>query len=278
MVLINKKYFMYNSLNLSIENHVAYLSINRPEKANAMDEDFWKELPLALKELDQNTGVRVILLYGEGKHFSSGIDLAMLMGLKQSITGLEIGRAGEKIYQFVVGLQETINAVEKCIKPVIACIHGACVGAGVDLISACDIRYASEDAYFCVKEADMGIIADLGTLQRLPKIIPAGIAAELSFTARKMSATEADKYGLVSKVFDTKENMMEGVKEIANTIAAKSPLVVRGVKKTLLYSRDHAVQEGLSFIAHWNASQLMSKDVEISVMAQMQKQTPSFEG
>jgi enoyl-CoA hydratase len=269
---------MYNSLNVSTENHIAYLSIHRPEKANAMDEDFWKELPLVLKELERNAEVRVILLYGEGKHFSSGIDLAMLMGLKQSIAGLEIGRAGEKVYQFVVGLQETINAVEKCVKPVIACVHGACVGAGVDLISACDMRYASEEAYFCVKEADMGIIADLGTLQRLPKIIPTGIAAELAYTARKMPATEAEKYGLVNKVFATKESMMEGVKEIANIIAAKSPLVMRGVKKTLLYSRDHTIQEGLSFIAHWNASQLMSKDVEISVMAQMQKQTPSFEG
>jgi len=273
-----KMYFMYQSVSIKIENYVAFLAINRPDKANAMDEAFWKELPLALKELEQNLEVRVIILHGEGKHFSSGIDLAMLMGLKQSVAGLEIGRAGEKIHQFVVSLQESINAVEKCTKPVIACIHGACVGAGVDLISACDMRYGSEDAYFSVKEADMGIIADLGTLQRLPKIIPAGIASELSYTARKMSATEADKYGLVSKVFVTKENMLEEVTVIAQNIAAKSPLVIRGIKKTLLYSRDHTVQEGLSFIAHWNASQLMSKDVEISVMAQMQKQTPTFEG
>lgn len=266
----------YQSILVQTEGHIAHLKLNRPEKANAMDSYFWKELPQALAELDENSQIRVIVLYGEGKNFSSGIDLTMLMQIKQDVTGLEAGRAGEKIYKFVIGLQESINAVEKCRKPVIAAIHGACVGGGVDLIAACDMRFASADAYFCVKEVDMGIIADLGTLQRLPKLIPAGIAAELAFTARKMPAQEAQKVGLVNNVWESKEILLEETLKIAQTIAEKSPLVIRGIKKTLLHSRDHSVAQGLEFIATWNASQLMSQDVEIAVISQMQKQKPSF--
>lgn len=266
----------FQSIQVQQEGAIAYLKLNRPEKANAMDKHFWQELPQALAELDANAQVRVIILYGEGKNFSSGIDLAMLMQIKQEVSGLEAGRAGERVYQFVKSLQESINAIEKCRKPVIAAIHGACVGGGVDLICACDMRFASEDAYLCVKEVDMGIIADLGTLQRLPKLIPAGIAAELAYTARQMPAQEAQKLGLVNQVWQNKETLLEEVQKIAQTIAEKSPLVIRGIKKTLLHSRDHSVSQGLEFIAHWNASQLMSQDVEISVMAQMQKQKPHF--
>ena len=266
----------FQSIQVLQEGHIAHIKLNRPEKANAMDNYFWQELPQALAELDTNSEIRVIVLYGEGKNFSSGIDLTMLMQIKQDISGLEAGRAAEKIYKFVLGLQESINAVEKCRKPVIAAIHGACIGGGVDLICACDMRFASEDAYFCVKEVDMGIIADLGTLQRLPKIIPVGVAAELAFTARKMSAQEANNVGLVNNVWKNKDILLEEVQKIAASIAEKSPLVVRGIKKTLLHSRDHSVAQGLDFIANWNASQLMSQDVEVAIMAQMQKQKPTF--
>lgn len=267
----------FQSIQVLSEGHLAYIKLNRPEKANAMDSYFWQELPQALTELNTNNEVRVIILYGEGKNFSSGIDLTMLMQIKQDISGLEAGRAAEKIYEFVLGLQESINAIEKCRKPVVAAIHGACVGGGVDLICACDMRFASEDAYFCVKEVDMGIIADLGTLQRLPKIIPAGIAAELAYTARKMPAQEAKNVGLVNQIWENKEILLEEVQKIAASIAEKSPLVVRGIKKTLLHSRDHSVAQGLDFIANWNASQLMSQDVELAIIAQMQKQKPHFE-
>lgn len=266
----------FKSIQVRKEQNLAYLVLNRPEKANAMDSHFWQELPEALKMLDEDTQTRVIVLYGEGKNFSSGIDLAMLMQVKQDISGLETGRAAEKIYQFVRNLQEGINSVEKCRKPVIAAIHGACVGGGVDLICACDMRFASDEAYFCVKEVDMGIIADLGTLQRLPKIIPAGIAAELAYTARKMSAQEAKSVGLVNNVWENKAILLEQVQKLAEHIAEKSPLVVRGIKKTLLHSRDHSVSQGLDFIANWNASQLMSQDVETAIIAQMQKQKPDF--
>ncbi|GAB4126338.1 MAG: crotonase/enoyl-CoA hydratase family protein [Raineya sp.] len=266
----------FQSIQIQQEGHLAHIKLNRPEKANAMDSHFWQELPQALAMLEQQAEVRAIILYGEGKNFSSGIDLAMLMQVKQDIANLEAGRAAEKVYKFVLSLQESINAVEKCSKPVIAAIHGACIGGGVDLICACDMRFASEEAYFCVKEVDMGIIADLGTLQRLPKIIPAGIAAELAFTARKMPAQEAKSLGLVNNVWETKEILLEEVNKIAQHIAEKSPLVIRGIKKTLLHSRDHSVAQGLDFIANWNASQLMSQDVEIAIMAQMQKQKPIF--
>ncbi|MDX1903330.1 MAG: crotonase/enoyl-CoA hydratase family protein [Thermonemataceae bacterium] len=267
---------MYQSIIIEIKQSVAHIRFNRPEKANAFDAHFWEEFPLALQQLSQEPSVRCIMLSGEGKNFSSGIDLSMLMGLKQEIGDIEIGRASEKVYHFIKKLQASINAVEQCPKPVIACIHGACVGAGVDLASACDLRYASAEAYFSVKEVDMGIIADLGTLQRLPKIIPAGIAAELSYTARPMNAQEAEKYGLVNRVFENKENLLSEVQKIAEAISEKSPLVVRGIKKTLLYSQNHHTNEGLEFIANWNASQLMSKDVETALMAFLQKQKATF--
>lgn len=266
----------FEAIKIAIQDNLAWLTINRPEKANALNEAFWKELPQALQHLTETASVRVVLLCGEGKNFSAGIDLAMLMGVKQLISGLDIGRAAEKIQLFVQKLQESINAIEKCPKPVIACIHGACIGGALDLIAACDMRFASQNAYFCIKEADMGIIADLGTLQRLPKIIPMGLLAELAFTARQFSAQEAKQVGLLNNIYETKEQLLKEVEKIAVQIAEKSPLVIRGIKKTLLYSRDHSVQEGLQFISYWNASQLMSQDVEIALTAQLHKQKPNF--
>lgn len=267
----------FQSISTEIKGNIGILKFNRPEKANAMDSHFWQELPQAMQAFSENPQVRVVVLYGEGKNFSAGIDLTMLMSLKQMISGLDIGRAAEKIQQFIQNLQASINAIEKCSKPVIACLHGACIGGAVDLICACDMRFASQEAYFCIKEVDMGIIADLGTLQRLPKLIPAGLVAELAYTARNFTAQEALQMGMLNKVYENKESLLQEVEGIALQIAEKSPLVVRGIKKALLHSREHTVQESLAFISYWNASQLMSKDVEIALMAQMQKQKPTFE-
>jgi enoyl-CoA hydratase len=268
---------MYQTILIDVEAHVAHLRINRPDKANSMNELFWEEFPKAMAELDENTAVRAIVISGEGKHFSSGIDVSMLMGMKQIMTSGDIGRAAEKLKKFILRLQNSLSSAENCSKPVIACIHGACIGAGVDLITACDLRYCSEDANFCVKEADMGIIADVGTLQRLPKIVSIGIASELALTARNVSGKEAEQIHLVNKCLPTPEEAIEYAKKIAANIAEKSPLVIRGTKKIILYTRDHNVTDGLDYIATWNASQLMSKDVEIAMMAQMQKQKPTFE-
>ncbi len=267
----------YNAFLVSVENNVAHVRLNRPDKANAMNEDFWKEITLIFKVLDEDNEVRVIVLSGEGKHFSSGIDLSILMKMNQ-INEDETckGRVGERLKKFVLGLQDAISAPEKCSKPVIAAIQGACVGGGVDLATACDMRYATEDATFCVKEVDLGIIADIGTLQRLPKIIGFGLANELALTARNVSAHEAEKMQLVNKVFANKEEMLVEVMKIAILVAQKSPSAIRGTKNVLLHARDHTVSDGLDYVATVNASQLLSEDLKIAMMASFSKQKPTF--
>ncbi len=268
---------MYQSLSLHIQGQVAYLSLNRPEKANALNEDFWKELPQAMQQLDEDAAVRAIVLRAEGKHFSAGIDLQMLMQMKQ-MTDAEScpGRAREKLRRFILGLQASISSIEACRKPVIAAIQGACIGGAIDLITACDMRYGSEQASFCVKEIDLGIVADLGTLQRLIKLVPYGIATEWALTACTISAAEAARVGLLNRVLPDTAALEAEVKEVAESIAAKSPLTARGTKQVLLHARDHSVAEGLDYVATWNSGQLISKDIETAMMASLSKQEARF--
>ncbi|WP_026999141.1 crotonase/enoyl-CoA hydratase family protein [Eisenibacter elegans] len=268
----------FQTLKLHIQNNVALLTLNNPEKANAMTAAFWTELPQALAHIDQTPEARVVVLSGEGKHFTSGIDLQMLMGMKQSFDKFSCpARAREFLRLDILRLQEAFTAIERCRKPVIAAIHGACIGGGVDMVTACDMRYCTDDAFFVVKEIDLGMVADVGTLQRLPKIIPDGIAREMVYTGRKVSGQEAVRVGLANNSFADKEALMEGVMNIARNIAEKSPLSIRGTKEMLLYTREHSVDEGLNYIATWNAAMLFSNDIQEGLMAQMQKRTPKFE-
>lgn len=267
----------FETLLIDIKAHVATVKINVPKKANAMTVAFWKEIKEAMEALDQNEDVRVIIVAGEGKHFTSGIDLTMFMQLKSELDKNDCpARSREQLRQTILRLQSSFNAIEKCRKPVIAAIHGACIGGGIDMIAACDMRYCSADAYFTVKEIDLGMVADVGTLQRLPKIIGEGIARELAYTGRKVSGKEAQEMQLVNKCYDTPEALHSEVHQIAETIAAKSPIAIRGTKEMFLYTRDHSVDEGLNYIATWNAGMLFSKDLQEAAMAGMQKRTPNF--
>jgi enoyl-CoA hydratase len=264
------------TLQLSIVNHVAHLRINRPHRANALNQPAWDELQSAFEELDEDDRVRVVILSGEGKHFCSGIDLELLMSVAGLAENCE-GRKREKLRKQILALQAPINAIEQCSKPVIAAIQGGCIGGGVDIVAACDMRYCTEGAYFSIREIDMGMVADLGTLQRLPRLIPQGTLREMAFTGRSVFGPEAGRIGLVNEVFETTEKMHEGVDELARRIAAKSPLSIRGTKHILNHSRDHSLADGLDYMATWNAAMLLSNDLTEAFEASSQKREAKFQ-
>lgn len=256
---------------------VARIELGRPDKANALNAKMWKELKDAFDWLSLTSHVRVGVISAQGNHFTAGIDLEFLMAIKSELAHLPEGRRQERLREFIVGLQETVNAIEVCRKPVLAAIHGACIGAGIDLVTACDMRYATQDARFSVKEVDFAIVADVGTLQRLPRIIGEGRTRELAYTGREFDAQEAQLMGLVNQVFAERNSLLAGIMDLAASIARKSPLAIRGIKESLNYSRDHTVAEGLNFVATRNAATLFSSDFEEVVAAKMQKRTAKFE-
>jgi enoyl-CoA hydratase len=268
----------YKFISLKTENRVAHLAINRPEKANAMNEEAWIELKAALLCCDQNPEVRAIVFSGAGdKLFCAGIDLTMLMSTNEKTNSKCDGRKREMFRKLLQDFQEIISTFEKISKPVLSAIHGACIGAGLDMISATDMRYCTQDAYFSIKEIDLGMVADIGTLQRLPKIISDGMTRELAYTGRNLLADEALRCGLVNKVFDNKEKMIKEVTALAELIATKSPLSIRGTKRNIVFARDHSVSESLEFIANWNAAQFYSNDLLAAFQGSITKQTPIFE-
>ena len=267
----------YTHFTLDISDHIAHLSFNRPEKSNSLHREAWIEMKDTFEYLDKNDDVRVILLSGNGKHFCAGIDLTLLMDLNKHEAIKCEGRKRIQVRDFIKFLQECINAIERCRKPIIAAIQKACIGGGVDIISACDMRYCTEDAYFSIKEIDMGLVADIGTMQRLPKILNPGIMAELSYTGRTVTGKEAEHIGLANKCFKDKDEMILEVMKIAGLIAAKSPLVVKGIKENLLYTRDHTVSDALHYISTYNAAFMLSDDLKESFMAQIEKRKAVYE-
>jgi enoyl-CoA hydratase len=265
------------TLRITLADHIATVTLNRPDKANAMNWAMWQDIRGAMQWVDRTPEARVAVIEGEGRLFTSGIDLSMMMGLQGQIKDDCDGRMREKLRQLILELQDTLTSIERCRKPVIAAVHGGCIGGGVDLISCTDMRYCSADAYFTIKEIDIGMVADVGTLQRLPKLIGnQGIVREMAYTGRRVEAAEAREIGLVNRVFDSREALQAGVREVAAQVAAKSPLSIRGTKEMLNYSRDHSVADGLNHIATWNAAMLMSTDLTAAMMAGMAKQTPQF--
>ena len=266
----------FETLSVTAADGVATVELNRPDKANAMNAPMWQEIRRAFEWVDATPAVRVAILRGRGKAFCSGIDLAMLAGLQQQLVDACEGRRREQLHQVILDLQDTLTSIERCRKPVLAAIHGACVGGAIDLVTCCDMRYASTDAWFAVREIDMGMVADVGTLQRLPKLVPAGIARELAYTGRNCDAAEAHAIGLVERVYATPEALHSGVAALAAQIAGKSPLAIRGIKRTLLHARDHSVAEGLEHVASWNASMLLSSDLNEAIAAFMQKRPAKF--
>ncbi len=260
---------------VSRDGPVATLSMNRPDKANGMTPEFWTELPRLLDTLDAEQSIRAVVLTGEGKHFTGGMDLAAF-GSIAALFQQEPGRAAYALRTKILQLQDAFNAIERARFPVIAAIHGACIGGGIDMISACDLRLATSDAYFSIEEINIGMTADVGTLQRLPKIMSPAIAAELAYTGRRFSAGEAHGFGLISRLSDSREELMNDAMALAGEIATKSPLAIAGVKRNLAYSRDHSVMDGLDYMATWNAGMLRPDDLMKAVQASMAKKEAVF--
>lgn len=265
----------FETLQLQFDQHVATVSLNRPDKANSMNATLWAELQACFEWLDQEPSVRVVILAGNGNHFCAGLDLAMFGGLRGA--SAEPARRAEHLRRTILRLQDNLSALEKCRKPVLAAIHRTCIGGGVDLVCCADMRYATQDAYFAIREIDLGMTADVGTLQRLPRLIPDGVVRELAYTGRNMDAEEARELGFVNRVFEDRDTLMREVMAIAQSIAAKSPLAVRGSKEMLLYSRDHPVADSLNYIATWNAGMLSEADLQAGLQAQLEKRQASYE-
>ena len=265
----------YETLLVNVDNKVAHIQINRPDKANSMNQTFWQEIGAALMWADQSTEVRVIVLSGVGKHFCAGIDLDMLANICATDQACA-GRRAETLRHNILELQTQLNAIEKCRKPVIAAIHGACIGGGVDMIAACDLRYCTDSASFSVKEIDVGMVADVGSLQRLPHLIGDGVTRELAYTGRTINGEEAKNIRLVNQSFPNKDDMLASVMATANEIASKSPLSIRGIKEISLFARDHSVAEGLNYVATWNAGMLISDDLKETLAAKQQGRNPEF--
>ncbi len=263
---------MYKHFLVDVTSGVAHVVINRPHKANALHQEAWIELKAIFESLSSDEAVRVIVLSGEGKIFCAGIDLELLMSVVEFEKIPEPDRT-RQLYEMIRQLQDCVTAIEHCNKPVIAAIHHGCIGGGVDIIAACDMRYCTADAYFTIKEIDMGMVADLGTLQRLPKFVQPAVVAEMAFTGRPVGADEARRIGLVNDFMDSKEAMMAAVMQTATTIASKSPISIRGTKTILQHTRDHAVPEALEYMARWNAEKLLSPDLKEAFQAVRKKKS-----
>lgn len=267
----------FETITLTVSQHIADIRLQRPEKSNALNAAMWQEIRQVFEWVDTAPEVRVAMLSGAGKNFCSGIDLTMLSGIQQQISNPDGARSREILRRIILNLQCCLSSIEQCRKPVLAAIHGACIGGALDLVTCCDMRYVTNDAIFSIKEIDIGMVADVGTLQRLPRLIGDGLVRELAFTGRIVDAQEAIAVGLANRIFPSRDSLLAGVWELAATIAGKSPLAIRGTKEILNYSRDHSISDGLNYVATWNASMLLSNDLTESIAAQQTGRPPSFQ-
>ena len=269
----------FNCFKLDVKNHVGNLVLSRPDELNTMSRDFWVELGEVLEVINRNSDIRVVVMSSTGKHFCAGMDLNAFSNGVDNIPDdkkPDHARIGEAVYRVAKELQEYISTLEKIRVPVIAAIHGGCIGGAVDMVTACDIRLASDDAFFCIQEINIGMAADVGTLQRLPKIIPDSKMREMAYTGRRMYAEEAKDAGLVSGTYGSQEELLEAANKLASEIASKSPVAIYGLKAVMNYSRDHNVNDSLEYNALWSGAMLSQKDMTEQMTANMEKRDASF--
>ncbi|KAI8835173.1 ClpP/crotonase-like domain-containing protein [Chytriomyces cf. hyalinus JEL632] len=266
----------YETLRVSMPfPHVAHVELNRPKKLNAFNTAMWTEIGACFRAISDDTSIRsVVLSGGSAKGFTAGLDLSDFA----PVQGEDAARAGLVFMQLVRGLQESLTAIEKCRQPVIAAVHGPCIGAGIDAITACDVRVCASDTVFSVREVDVGLAADVGTLQRLPKVVGnQSWVHDVCLTARNFGAKEAFDFQLVSEVVEGGcAGVLECAFKKAVLIAEKSPVAVVGTKNVLKYSRDHSVEDGLNYVGVWNASAIQTEDMMRAAGAAMSKTKATF--
>jgi enoyl-CoA hydratase len=267
-------------LDCTVDGGVATVALDRPEKRNALSMRVFSDLPVLMAALDAADDVRCVVLAANGRDFSVGLDLSALAEAGISANGATSAvEANRTLRAGIDRMQASVSSIALCRKPVVAAIHGYCLGGGIDLITACDLRLASDDAVFSVRETKMAMVADLGTLQRLPRIVGAGHAAELAFTGRDFDAAHAESIGLVNDVYPGgAQGVLEAAQLLAGQIAANSPLAVQGTKAVLAANDGRTVDEGLQFVAWWNALYLRSDDLTEAVTAFFEKRQANFTG
>jgi enoyl-CoA hydratase len=262
---------------LSIENNIAHIQLSRPEAFNAMPRAFWNELPAIVNDINDNARARVIVISSTGKHFTAGMDISVFTdGEGVAASGGDQYTRAETFRHFVKVLQDSFSCLDNARMPVIAAIQGGCIGAGVDMTSACDIRYCTEDAFFQIAEINIGMTADVGTFPRLCKLIPEGWVRELAYAGRRLPAAKAKEIGLVNDVFATQSEMLAHVMELAQEIATKAPVAVAGSKRMINYARDHSIADGLDYIATWQAGMFAPPHMAEAFAAKAQKREPNF--
>ena len=264
----------YTCFDVKLDGGVATVTLSRGEQLNTMVPAFWDELPALMRDLDASGEARVVVLASTGRHFSAGMDLSVFGSTRPEG---ETGRLRANLRANVLHLQETFSVFEKARMPVLAAVQGGCIGGAVDMVTACDMRYATEDAFFCIQEINIGMTADVGTLQRLPRLIPEGVCRELAYTGRRMPAAEAKAVGLVNEVYDDPEALLDGVHEVARTIASRSPLAVYGSKQMITYARDHSTADSLDHMATWQAGMFQPADMAEAFAAQAEGREGDFD-
>lgn len=264
---------MYTTLAVTRDGPVAHVQLNRPDVLNTMNEAFWRELPALFAGFDADPQVRAVVVSSTGRHFTAGLDLHWA-GTALAPRHPDAGRAREYFRRHVKAMQETFSAVDRCRVPVIAAIQGGCIGGGVDFVTACDIRIGSADCFFTIQEVNLAIVADVGTLQRIPHLLPQGLVRELAYTGRRWTAEEALAQGFINRLLPDHEATVAAALAMAAEIAARSPLAIAGIKQVLNAGRDMTIAQGLDYVATWNAAMLQGDDLARAMGAQLAKDGP----